>query len=92
MPKDRVQRLVTLRQKLWDDLAKTAKFHDEVFQAIEAEEKVSRNDLIESFLEWALEEYWTDKGGWPMSDRDRKEKVSRHAEKLKAERSRNNEK
>lgn len=82
-PKRKEQR-VFLEPEVWDELTDAAEFHTEVFQVMGADEVVSRNDLIASFLDWALQEYWDDKGGKPTSKQDRAEKARKHAEKLRA--------
>lgn len=79
----REERRVFLDPSLWEELSDVAEFHSEVFAAMGAQEKVSRNDLIESFLTWAMESYWEDKGGRPISREDREKKVRRSAEHLK---------
>lgn len=84
LPKKKtISRQVFLEPEMWEELKDTAKFHSDVFDAMEASETVSRNDLIESFLRWALDAYWEDKGGRPTSEKDRNEKVKRHAEALR---------
>lgn len=83
LPKKKtVARQVFLEPERWTELADAASFHTQVFEEMGADERVSRNDLIDSFLGWALAEYWKDKGGRPTSERDRAEKVKRHAEAL----------
>ncbi len=80
------ERRVFLELALWEDLTDTAEFHTETFKEMGADEKVSRNDLIESFLRWALKAFWDDKGGRPKTAAERKKKVAAFAEWLKAER------
>lgn len=81
----REERRVFLEPELWRELDHIAEFHTEVFSAMGADEKVSRNDVIAAFLQWAVDAYWQERGGRPTSDRDRTEKVRRHAEQLKRE-------
>lgn len=84
MPKRKtVSRQVFLEPEMWDQLKEAARFHSEVFEAMGAGESVSRNDIIASFLEWALSSYWDDKGGRPSSKEDWSKKVAKHAEALK---------
>jgi hypothetical protein len=77
------QASVYLPREMWKELDEIAEFHSEVSEKM-GMSKVTRTDMIESFLDWAVEEYWADKGGKPASARDRDEKSTRHAEKLKA--------
>jgi hypothetical protein len=78
-----VSRQVFLTEEMWDELKEAARFHGDVFKRMGSSEGVSRNDLIDSFLHWALDSYWEDKGGRPTSEKDWDEKVDRHAEALK---------
>ena len=66
--------------ELMDD---AAQFHTEVFKEMGAEERVSRNDVANAFLRWALDSYWAEKGGHPTSPRDRAEKAKSFAAILK---------
>jgi hypothetical protein len=86
LPKTRkVERRVFLEAELWKRLSDAAEFHTEAFKAIEGvDETVSRNDLIESFLKWALGQFWEAKHGEPTSETDRKKKVAAFAVELKA--------
>lgn len=85
--KKRTDKRVFLDDALWDRLTDTAEFHSEVFKMMGADEAVSRNDIIEAFLEWADNAYWEDKGGRPAKGDKvgRADKARRHAEKLKSE-------
>lgn len=74
-----------LEPEVWEQLTDTAKFHTEAFAETDHVESVSRNDLIESFLKWALEAFWTDKGGMPKTPAERKKKVTAFAVLIKAE-------
>jgi hypothetical protein len=77
-PKRKARKLY-LEDSLWERLSYAADFHGEVFEAMGSNEKVSINDIAESFLEWSDGAYWADKGGRPESKQDRAEKVKRHA-------------
>lgn len=81
--KDRVSRQVFLSEEMWRELSEAAEFHSDVFEAMGAKETVSRNDLIDGFLRWALDAYWEDKGGRPTTEDEWGRKVKRHAELLK---------
>lgn len=80
------ERRVFLEPELWTALTRAATFHEKVFgelhrlKGLKADDaqKLSRNDIIEGFLEWALAEYWNDKGGEPP------EAASEYAEKVRA--------
>lgn len=80
--KKRDERRVFLLPEVWAQLDEAQDFHQAVFDALGAAEKVSRNDMIESFVKWAVDAYWEDKGGRPQDKKDFAEKVRRHAEKL----------
>jgi hypothetical protein len=82
-PKATVSRSVFLTEEMWEQLSEASRFHSETFKKLGSKEGVSRNDMIDSFLTWALESYWEDKGGRPSSDEDWARKVARHAEALK---------
>ncbi len=84
LPQDnRDPRQVFLSPEMWEELTEAAKFHTLVFEKMGADEKVSRNDLIDSFLKWALDAYWEDKGGKPKSDAEKVARATVAAEKLK---------
>lgn len=84
MPKKAtVSRQVFLTGEMWVELKEAARFHSETFKALGSAEGVSRNDLIEAFLRWALDSYWDDKGGHPTSKEEWAKKVERHAEALR---------
>lgn len=86
LPKKKtISRQVFLAPELWAELTEVAVFQSEVFEEMKADEKVSRNDVIRDFLRWALDAYWSDKGGRPTSRQDRLSKVERHAAALLAE-------
>lgn len=76
-------RSLYLGADMWDELDEATEFHSRVFEALGSGQKVSRNDVIEAFLRWALDAYWDDKGGRPKSEKERRDKAVRHAEALK---------
>lgn len=80
-----VARQVFLTEKMWEELKEAARFHSDLFKELKSSEGVSRNDLIDFFLEWALEAYWKEKGGKPTSKDDWDRKVIRAAEQVRAE-------
>lgn len=82
---ERTPRSVFLFLQQWDDLTEAADFHSEAFKAIDTKNPaVSRNDLIENFLQWALAVYWEENvGGKPKGDAERKVKLAAFVEKLK---------
>lgn len=82
LPNRRVERRVFLEPELWDELSEAADFHTEVFKKLESKQIVSRNDLIGSFLRWALKEYWDDKDGKPTDAAERDRKAAEHAGRL----------
>lgn len=79
-----VRKPVFLSEGMWAQLDECTAFQDEVFAAMGEDEKVSRNDIIAAFLDWAVKAYWNDKGGKPGSATDRTEKVDRYAQYLKS--------
>jgi hypothetical protein len=78
-------RQVFATKEMWAELTEAAEFHEDVFEALASDEKVSRNTIVVAFLGWALEEYWADKGGKPGSKAEWAEKVKRHAQALREE-------
>jgi hypothetical protein len=87
----KVERRVFLEKALWEKLTEAAEFHTDAFKSIERskdekpiEETVSRNDLVERFLVWALDQFWVAKGGEPKDAADREKKVKAFAKELKA--------
>lgn len=77
---------VRLTSQLWDELAEAAQFETEVWALAKFDKVVSRNDLIEKYLLWALKEYWEEKDGKPTSREDRASKAKAAAEALRRER------
>lgn len=77
----RLERRVFLEADLWERLTNCSEFHQRVFDHLGVKETVSRNDIIASFLDWAEQAYWDDKGGKPTSKTDFEAKAKRHAEK-----------
>lgn len=83
LPKEKkVDRKVFLPEPQWDALARAAEFHEEAFKFLDRNESVSRNDIVQTFLKWALEEYWAGFGGEPTSATDRQRKVELLAERI----------
>jgi hypothetical protein len=74
---------VYLPADYWERLDAVAKFHTKVYAALGAKGKVSRNDVIVSFLEWGLDEYWADKGGVPATEAEAETKARTHADALR---------
>lgn len=86
LPKPRKeQRGLLLPIWLWDALSKDAEFVKDAYKQLGLKESVSRNDMIEFYLLWAHREFWAERGGPPTTERDRQEKVSRHAAELAEE-------
>lgn len=87
LPKERrPDKRVFLPEELWTKLSAAAKFHEETFKKMGHEQSVSRNDIIENFLEWALDTYWQAKGGEPSSKgADREAKIAAFAAQMEKE-------
>jgi hypothetical protein len=79
----REERRVFLPKELWKRLDDCAEFHQEAFDVLGAKESVSRNDIIEVFMGWAIKAYWADRGGYPENARDRAEKARAFAESMR---------
>lgn len=77
---------VFLSEEMWADLTEAARFHTAAFEASGQAERVSRNDLIEDSLTWALAAYWADKGGKPATKTEFAERAKAFGERLKRER------
>lgn len=77
-------RQVYLPKEKWERLKAAAKFHSDAFKGLGSTEGVSRNEMIEDLLEWALEAYWEQVGG-PPGPKDRAAKVEKMTEILRAE-------
>jgi hypothetical protein len=84
LPVERDEKRVFLKPAMWRDLEDTAAFHSEAYSEMGIKGTVSRNDLVEGFLDWALESFWKDKNGRPKNAADRKKKVAAFADQLKA--------
>jgi hypothetical protein len=84
-PKATVSRQVFLTEEMWEALKEAAKFHSDTFKSLGSKEGVTRNDMIDAFLTWALESYWEDKGGRPESKEDWAKKVERHAAAIRSD-------
>jgi hypothetical protein len=83
LPDLRDEKRVFLLPEMWAELEDTANFHSEAYAELKMRQALSRNELIEGFLEWALKSFWDDKGGRPKNVADRKKKVVAFAEQLK---------
>jgi hypothetical protein len=70
----RPDKRVFLPEEMWSALSRAAEFHEEAFKKMGRDEAVSRNRIIENFLEWALDTYWEDKGGEPPATGPEREK------------------
>lgn len=77
-----VSRQVFLTPEKWAELARAAEVHTATFAALGIKQTVSRNDIISTFIEWALQAYWKDVGGNP-SDEDWDQVIQQYADKLK---------
>ena len=77
-------RQVYLPKEMWERLKLAAKFHSDVFKRMGSTEGVSRNDLIEDWLDWAEGMYWEQVGGPPTSPKDREAKLEKMAAILEA--------
>jgi hypothetical protein len=84
-PKNLVRSSVYLPRQMWPELDEAADFQSLVFKHLGVEETASRNDMVREFLRWALELFWQDKGGRPISDKEREDKAKRFAELLRKE-------
>ena len=78
-----IRKPVFLSQETWAALDECAEFEGEVFKAAKADQKVSRNDVIAAFLDWAIRMYWEGHNGKPESAVDRAAKVKRGVERIK---------
>lgn len=81
----RTDKKVFLLDELWERLSETAKFHTDTYESMGEREVVSRNDWIETELEWAEGQFWKALGGRPTSKSDRAEKLKKYAETLRAD-------
>lgn len=85
MPDEKkIDRKVFLVPEQWERLSAIAEFHGLAFKKMGRDQSVSRNDIIENFLQWAEDEYWAEKGGKPKNFPDREKKIAAFAERLKA--------
>jgi hypothetical protein len=83
--KRNVHRQVFLPPQFWEELSEVADFHSDAFAAMGADERVSRNDIIESFLRAEVALYWEDVGGKPTTPADKAKKVQKLAEILSSQ-------
>jgi hypothetical protein len=87
LPDNRIGKKVFLEDNFWAELTEDAKFHEDAFRLIDANDSVSRNNVIDTYLHWAHAAYYRQIGGKPAADgSDRKEKLERMAALLKADR------
>ncbi len=64
-------------------MSEAAELHTQTFKRIGKKETVSRNDLVEDFLKWALASFWEERGENPRTDADREKWLTVAAEILK---------
>ena len=83
-PAGKKPRQVFLEPSFWAELSEAADFHSAVFQVMDPKnESVSRNDLVENFLRWALDVYWQNVGGRPGTDSEKQVRAAAYAAALK---------
>lgn len=81
-----VDRKVYLASERWDELMEAASFQTAAFKAAGSTESVSRNDIVDFLLGWALEAFWEGKGGKPAVDTaEWRAKVEAEAARIKKE-------
>lgn len=66
-----------------EELDSVSEFQSAAFALMGTTEKVSRNDVVVAFLRWALDSFWADKGGVPLSEEDRHRKARQYVAALK---------
>lgn len=80
----KVSRQVFLDPELWERLMKIADFQTEAWKMVDPKNlSTSRNTVIESFLVWAADTFWENRGGEPTSLGDREEKLAPYSAQLK---------
>lgn len=85
-PTEKSPRQVFLERSVWAELKDAAKFHTETFRLMNpAAASVSRNEIVENFVNWALGVYWTRVGGKPKNAAERGEKMKTLAVELRKE-------
>lgn len=84
VPVPRDEKRVFLAPEKWLAIDDVAAFHDEAYELLKIKQSVSRNDVVERFVDWALEQFWEAKGGRPKTAAERKKKVAEFAEEMKA--------
>lgn len=80
-----IDRKVYLDAERWAQLMDAARFQTEAFAAAGSTESVSRNDIVDFLLGWALDAFWEGKGGKPLSVEDRAKKVEAEAARIRKE-------
>lgn len=60
------------------------RLHQMAYDKMEVSEKVSRNDIIQAFQDWALNAFFADLGGVPASSAEERKAADQLIEKLKA--------
>lgn len=77
-------RQVFLEPGMWDRLSAVSDFTSAAWKRVNPKSlAISRNTVIEEFLEYALARYWEDKGGEPKTESERLRKIEPYAETLK---------
>ena len=77
------ERKLRLHPERWRDLDEAADFETEAFAKAKSPETYSRNDMADFLLEWALNAFWTARGGKPTSPEDREAKLQAEVERVK---------
>lgn len=75
---------VRLPIKLWDQISEALDFEKELRHAAKFPGAFTLSDLMQDFVEWALEAYWMEQGGKPKGHADLKPSIQR-ALKLRRE-------
>ncbi len=81
-------RSIGLDPDIWDELDEVANYETVVhreLKSLDQESEVSRNEVVGSFLRWALDTWWQARGGRPTSERERAEKLRADVERRKKE-------
>lgn len=53
---------VRLKRGRWRELDRIAEHETEIWRKAGKKKKLSRNDIVQEFLDWACEHYWKEKG------------------------------
>lgn len=78
---------VVIEEGLWAELQELAEFHQATFKKMGSADKVSRTEVVDTFLRWAVEQFWKDRGGKPTNESDRDKKAGDYAAFLKKQQS-----